>query len=511
VIALAASAALAGTAGEVRLAVVIASNHGLDGEQTLEFADRDATRVSDLLHSLGGYGPGDVWVVDEATVDAVFATLARVTVRAQEVATAGGSASLLVFYAGHAGPDGLHLGGEVLPLPDLKSAIRVVQAADRIVVLDACNAGSIARSRGATLLDVSDGPVGFQPPPDEAWLTSSGPEERSFEVEDRRGALFTHFFLSGARGAADADGDDKVTLGELYGFVQVHTAAAAADLGQLQQPRWAGSLGGFALTDLTASATGVRVVGPVQTALLVIDERAEEVVAEVPVGGGANLALPPGSYQVVATGSSGIALGRLQVPTDGWTLWSPAEKLDRVTAVRTRGGLYDATPWAVRAGYQLGLGATPGRFDTHGGYLELERALGRGHAIEVGFDGAFLPYDQSAWTGADALGAVRVGWTREVWGRAVVLAPGLAAVGGLVSERSARSPDPVWGRWYGSDVDRSEAIRPFGGLEGGVQVDVPVGEVELSSWWALALTAGRSDAGLTPGGVGRLGVEVPFR
>ena len=41
----------------------------------------------------------------------VFVT--RVTVRAQEVVTAGGRPSLVVFYAGHAGVDGLHLTGEV--------------------------------------------------------------------------------------------------------------------------------------------------------------------------------------------------------------------------------------------------------------------------------------------------------------------------------------------------------------------------------------------------------------
>ncbi|MEQ1571954.1 MAG: caspase family protein, partial [Myxococcota bacterium] len=389
---------------EVRLAVVVSSNHGLPGEEPLKYADRDAERVAELLRTLGRYGAGDVWVVPSADTADLFATLARVTVRAQEVANGGGSASLLVFYAGHAGVDGLHLGGEVLPLPDLKSAIRVVPAADRIVVLDACNAGTIARSRGAALVDVRDQPVGFAPPEDEAWMASSGPEERSFEVEDRRGALFTHFFLSGARGAADLDADQRVTLGELYGFVQVHTAEAAAGLGQLQQPRWAGVLGDFALTDLSASATGVRVVGPVADPLLVIDERAQEVVAEVPRGGGANLALPPGSYQMVAVRDDGVSLGRLAVPADGWTLWTPAQELGRASSVRTRGGFYDTTPWGASLGYELGLGTAPGRFDAHGGHLSLHRALGGGHALAIGVGGAFVPTTTQGWVGSERRG-----------------------------------------------------------------------------------------------------------
>ena len=167
--------AQAASGEDVRLAIVLSSNRGSPGEEPLRYADQDAARVADLLHTIGGYARGDVWVVQDATTDELFAALTRVTVRAQEIVNAGGQTSLMLFYAGHAGTDGLHLSGEVLPLPDLKSAIRVVPAQDRIVVLDACHAGSIARSRGSSLVSVSDRPQGFVPPENEAWLTSSGP------------------------------------------------------------------------------------------------------------------------------------------------------------------------------------------------------------------------------------------------------------------------------------------------------------------------------------------------
>jgi hypothetical protein len=506
-----ADAAYAGT-DEVRLAVVVSSNRGLDSEEPLVYADQDARRVADVLQTLGGYGPGDVWVVPEARVDDLFSTLTRVTVRAQEVATAGGRPSLLLFYAGHAGTDGLHLGGEVLPLPDLKSAIRVVPAADRIVVLDACHAGTIARSRGATLVEVSDRPVGFEPPRDEAWIASSGPEERSFEVEDRRGALFTHFFLSAARGAADADVDHRVTLGELYTFVRAQTTAAAADLGQLQEPRWAGDLGSFALTDLGASATGVRVVGPVDVPLLVIDEEAELVVAEVPRGGGASLALPAGAYQVVAAGPDGAAVGRLTVPGDGWTVWHPDQQLSRARGVRTRGGLYDLTPWAVAAGYGLGLGTTPGRLDAHSVYVGIERELGRGHAVEVAVAAGWMPHGNAWWAGADTLVDLRLGWTREVVGGPVAVAPGVALTLGGAEHRTERAPHPVWGAWYGSDVDDSRVRRATASVSAGVALDLDLGAVAIGSWWGVGV-GGRSGerAGLVPAATGRLGLAVPFR
>jgi Caspase domain len=519
-VSLATSPAAPGAGAPVRLALVVSSNHGLAGEEPLLYADADARRVADLLEDLGGYRPGDVWTVSNAHVDSVFSTLARVTVRAQEVANAGGTTSLLVFYAGHAGPDGLHANGQVLALADLKSAIRVVPAGDRIVVLDACNAGSIARSRGASLVDVSDQPTGFAPPSDEAWLVSSGPEERSFEVEDRRGALFTHFFLSGARGAADADGDTRVTLGELYGFVQTHTAEAAAGFGALQQPRWAGALAGFTLTNIGASPSGVRVVGPVLDPLLVIDERLDEVVAEVPRGAGANLALDGGSYQVVAVRDDGLSLGRLQISPEGWTLWSPAEHLQRVAAVRSRGGFYDTTPWALRAGTTLGVGTLAGQVGAPALLLGVERALGRGHVVQVDLTGSVLPFTTSAWSGARTAWGGRVAWTREVLGRGLTLAPGLALSGGVASENVQRAPDPIWGAWYGSGVDAQRASTPYAGLEVGAELSLPLGDLTLSTWAAGGLSANGSPAGgtspssivvVTPSARLLAAIEVPFR
>lgn len=500
-----------GASDKVRLALVLSSNRGMSGEEPLHYADQDARKVADLLHSLGGYAPGDVWVVPDAEVDEVFAALTRVTVRAQEVVTGGGNVSLMLFYAGHAGQDGLHLSGESLSLPDLKSAIRVVPADDRIVVLDACHAGSIARSRGASLVEVSDKPEGFTPPDNEAWLTSSGPEERSFEVEDRRGALFTHFFLSGARGAADTDSDERVTLGELYSFVWANTSAAAADLGQLQQPRWAGNLSSFALTDLGASPSGVRVIGPVTESLLVIDERAEQVVAEVPRGAGASVALPAGVYQVVTESDGRTSIGRLTIPEDGWSLWDPKEELAKTAGVRTRGGLIDSTPWALGAGYRLGLATVPGRLDAHAVTIAFQRSLGRGHAIELGAAAGWLPFGTEWWEGTDTSAELRLGWSREVLSGPVVLSPGLAASAGIAEQHIVRAPHPVWGAWYGEEMGEANIRSPLFGIEAGLSLGVPLGRFTLETWGAFGLAARRDGAGLTPSSTARVLLWMPFR
>jgi Caspase domain len=482
---LASASAFAAEPAPVRLAVVVSSNTGLPGEAALKYADQDARRVSDVLYGIGGVLPGDVWLVSDATVEDVFTTLGRVTVRAQDARSAGRPVELVVFYAGHAGSDGLHLGGETLPLPDLKAAIRVVPASDRVVVLDACHAGTIASSRGTSLVEVSDGYDGFSPPEDEAWIVSSGPEERSFEVEDRKGALFTHYFLSGARGAADVNGDHRVTLQELYGFVQVHTVAAAATLGQRQQPRWAGELGELALTDLSISPTGVRVVGPVPAPLLVVDVRSGLVQAEVPQGAGANLALEPGPYQLVSVGTRRVTVGSLVVPADGWTWWEADRELGSAAGVRTRGGLYDLAPWGVGLGYVLAGGALGGGPAAHGVAAVLHRDLGRGHRLDLGANGVWAAGSDPLWSGRSTRAELSSRWTREIVGRHVVLAGGAGLVTSALWTRVSRTEHPLWGTWFGGPAEEERDLVMLGALEAAAVLRAPVSP----GWTAEALAA----------------------
>jgi uncharacterized caspase-like protein len=49
-------------------------------------------------------------------------------------------------------------------------------------------------------------------------ISASRPDQPAFE-DDRRGGLFTSFLVEGLRGAADLDGDGKITALELYQFV----------------------------------------------------------------------------------------------------------------------------------------------------------------------------------------------------------------------------------------------------------------------------------------------------
>jgi hypothetical protein len=84
----------------------------------------------------------------------------------------------------------------------------------RIAVLDACSSGAFtrlkaARARQPFMIDESSNMRGH------AFLTSSAESEaRRRNPIASAASYFTHYLVSGFRGAADTSGDGKVTLSE---------------------------------------------------------------------------------------------------------------------------------------------------------------------------------------------------------------------------------------------------------------------------------------------------------
>lgn len=491
----------------VRLAVVASSDVGAGDDAPLRYADQDAQRVAAVLTELGGFDPGDVWLVPDADVETVTHALSEVVLRSAAVHAGGGSVELWVYYTGHAAADGLHLHGEVLPLTAWKTAARVVPAAQRVFVVDACQSGQFLRSKGAALVSVDDAPRDFTPPADEAWIASAGAEESAFEVDGRRGALFTHFFVSGARGAADGDADGVVTLGELYGFVHARTSAEAAGLGYVQQPRWAGALGDVVVSR-TAAPSGIDARGPFARPLLLVDERRGQVVAEVPAGAGARMAVPPGPYQLVALdGGARVEVGRVVVPEAGWATASP-DALRPARGVRTRGGLVDVRSGGISGGVLVASARAPGARGAPGVWLEGRRAVGRGFDASIGGFAARSAVTTDAFRGTAESGGLQVGVRLDVLPGPVRLGPSADVTGGVVHQDVARTPDPVWGAWFGDDPARSRATAAWVAPHGGLGLDLPAGPIA----WTASVGIGPSLLASEPVRVGvdavaRVGLE----
>ena len=120
---------------------------------------------------------------------------------------------------------GILLGDDRYAYRNLRDRLDQVPADVRIAVLDACSSGAFTRVKSGRprppfLVDESSDMRGH------AFLTSSSESEAAQESDRIRASYFTHYLVSGLRGAADLSGDGKVTLSEAYQLVCIHERAS---------------------------------------------------------------------------------------------------------------------------------------------------------------------------------------------------------------------------------------------------------------------------------------------
>ncbi len=150
-------------------------------------------------------------------------------------------------------------------------------------------------------------------------VTSSGADEASYESGLLRGSPFAHALVSGLRGAADADGDGRVTLAELYSYVYGRTLSStlAAPAGP-QHPavRW-DLVGAGEVVLAVRGAERVplgRTAGPAGPCY-VTDGEDRAVLGEIEPG--ATLLLRPGSYRVKCRSPTGLQVAALDLTSVG--------------------------------------------------------------------------------------------------------------------------------------------------------------------------------------------------
>jgi uncharacterized caspase-like protein len=163
-------------------------------------------------------------------------------------------ATLYVYFAGHGVPsvqDGdafiVTYDGEPrlieytgYKLKTLYTDIGNLPAKRAIIFIDGCFSGASSRSgkmlvAGArpALLKVADMAL----PSDKIIsLTASQGDQLSNAYPEKEHGLFTYFILSGLRGAADADGDQSVTMDELYTYVNRNVVTVSRRSGLEQTP-----------------------------------------------------------------------------------------------------------------------------------------------------------------------------------------------------------------------------------------------------------------------------------
>ena len=305
-----------------RFALLIGAAKGDPGEPALRFAEADADRVASILRDVGGFAPEDVVVLKTAKASEVRRTLLALNVRARDAA---GDTLLFVFYSGHGDSEALQMAGTRFALTELRDLIYGSPATARVLVIDACRSGTATRLKGG-----SKAP-GFKVDIDDkmwsrgvAILTSSAEGEDSQESDELRASFFTHYLASGLRGAADADADARVTLGEAFSYAAERTLLATArTMAGPQHPTFRFDLSGRADLVLTRPVPSEQRIGTLvfaEPGRYFVHQKgaAREPVAELEVANKPRtIAVPADEYVVTRRASDYLLQGDITVPAAG--------------------------------------------------------------------------------------------------------------------------------------------------------------------------------------------------
>lgn len=355
----------AGRAASNRFAVVVGQNQGSPGQPTLWFAERDAERFSRTLTELGDFDPDRVVLVQDGSLARVREALSGIEAR-MAAARARGEHPLLVFYfSGHADAQGLELGSERLSFGELRDRISSSSAEARVGIVDACEAGLLTQVKGASAAPELNFPL----PADDAvrgtaFVASTAVGEAAQESARLGGSFFTHSLEIGLRGAADADGDGLVTLGEAFRYTAAQTLSGTLSTeAGAQHATYDFKMSGrgdVVLSDLRRASA--RLVLPRDPDASYVLRGPNGLLAEV---AGASkpvtMALPAGHYRIERRASTGPAQAELDL-AQGATESLPALAPTRYELARAKGGPKPGLVFAGTGLFTLGLpgfGAAP--------------------------------------------------------------------------------------------------------------------------------------------------------
>ncbi|HMI83414.1 MAG TPA: caspase family protein [Polyangiaceae bacterium] len=282
-----------------RFVVVVGANVGTANDDPLRYAESDAERFRDLLVELGGVPAERAFLLLGGKPEGLWRVLSEVRGRVAELSRMGRSSTVVFYFSGHGDGEALHLPSGLILLSDLRRELAAVPARLQITMLDACRTGG--RVKGVTRgpsVQVALGPEG---PHGTVELRASSEGEAAQESEELEGAIFTHFLVSGMRGAADTDGDGGITLSELYSYTFRRTLLRSGTAQVLQHPELAVDLSGAGEVVLTrpklASATLDVPANPGR--YLIFAMPSSRVVGELSGIGASRLAVPQSRLLVV--------------------------------------------------------------------------------------------------------------------------------------------------------------------------------------------------------------------
>jgi hypothetical protein len=218
-----------------------------------DYGENDAKRMRAHLEALGVPSPNIILLTGQA------ASKSDLSKYLQEWLPANVSPESRVYfyYSGHGAPDPQTGSAYLVPwdgdpsfpkstaysLAQVYQDLEKLPAKEAVVMLDACFSGAGGRSvlaPGARpLVTVNEsGPAASGKV---VSVAAAGPNEIAGGLELRKQGLFSYFLMRGLTGAADADADKSVTLGELQAYLSAEVPKAARRSNREQTPRVIGA------------------------------------------------------------------------------------------------------------------------------------------------------------------------------------------------------------------------------------------------------------------------------
>ncbi len=363
------------SAAGARVGLFVGHDVGLPGEDRLRFAERDAARFRDLMVSMDALSADADLLLTGPTEADLMGALARVEHLLERAGQAGQPTSLLFYFAGHGDSEGLHLANERLDRSRLLARIASLPADLKLVLLDACDTRHPGTPRGVgagPAFDIgvlrSDRARGL------VVIRSTRAGEPAHESDALGGSVFTHYLLAALRGAADDDGDGRITLLEAYRYTYRQTVQhSAAGSSALQHPSFDLSLSGsgdLVLTEpVRASATLIVPPGP-EAKLVIYHQPSDAVLAELfrSPRRSLRLAVRPGKLLIQRRLAQRHQVAQVELPFGGTRILREADFIDRpYQDLARRGGRIELHPNRLAVGFSLVADRLPGGWVTSQG------------------------------------------------------------------------------------------------------------------------------------------------
>jgi hypothetical protein len=192
---------------------------------SLKYTDDDAYQVYAFLKSPeGGAIPNEnikVLVDDAATKNNILMSMEQLFSKADE------NDVVLLYMSGH-GLEGSFIPSDFdgyrnqLPYNDITKILNKSRAKHKLCIADACHSGSLVGSKGNSFTPAVNkyySILGDLETGGTAMLLSSAANELSLEYSGLRQGVFSHYLMSGLRGAADTNRNKIVTITELYSYM----------------------------------------------------------------------------------------------------------------------------------------------------------------------------------------------------------------------------------------------------------------------------------------------------